>query len=146
MNFEMEVEPGMSMTIKDSTMEFEKPLRIRVEGEGSATCGLPAAIFTRSLTVSGEARIETEEAVERMIRPRRARGVQKRVLEAIEGEMTSEEIAEMTGLSQKQVQNAVTILLRKRMLVRRGKKVRRVGVERPNPGERRNLKIPVVEG
>ena len=142
-NFELEVEPTMSMTLKDATVEFEKPLRISLSGDGTMTCGLPVVVFARSFSVTGNVKLET---VERMLRPQKVRGVQSTVLDAIVGEMTPEEIAEKTGLETRQVQNAVNILLRKKRVGRRGNKLYKIGATYPNPKLQRSPEIPVVEG
>ncbi|MQY68663.1 MAG: hypothetical protein GH150_04700 [Hadesarchaea archaeon] len=144
-NFEMEVEPNMRITLKDSEIEFERPLRVSLSGEGRANCSIPAVIFARSLRIEGTAKLETEETIERIMKPRKVRGVQRRVLDAIEGEMTSEEVMAKTELTKKQVWGAITVLIKKGLVKRREHKICKVGITHPDPHKQRNLEIPVVE-
>ena len=144
-NFEMEVEPNMSMTLQDAVVEFEKPLRINLSGAGNVNCDLPTTIFTKSFTIKGQAKLETEETIEGMLKPKKVRGVQRKVLDVLEGEMTSEEVMEKTGLAKKQVWGAITVLIRKGLVERKEHKIRKVGATHPDPKTQRNLEIPIAE-
>lgn len=145
-NLELEVEPDMRMTLQDAedvVVEFEKPLRINLSGAGSVNCDLPATIFTKSCSIRGQAELETEETIEGM-KSKKVRGVQIKVLDAIEGEMTSEEVIEKTGLAKKQVLGAIQILIMKGLVERKEHKIRKVGTTHPDPKTQRNLEIPII--
>ncbi len=135
------------MSVRDADVEFEKPMRIVMEGEGKVTVDLPATVYASKLHLQGEAKIQTDEGfqIPRVRAPRR-HGIQAKILEKLtEADYTPQELADGLGLKLKQVDNAAANLKNKGLVTRIGKKLHKVGVSRKDPREVRSLGVPIAE-
>ncbi len=135
------------MSVKDAEVEFEKPMRLVMDGEGKVTVDLPATVYASKLRLQGEASIRTDEGfkIPRARAPRRG-GIQAKVLEKLaEADLTSQELADGLGLKLKQVCNAVTHLKKKGLVTYVGKKLHKAGVSRKDPNEVRSPGVPIVD-
>jgi DNA-binding transcriptional ArsR family regulator len=133
-----EAEVPISMSVKDAEVEFDRAMRLELEGEGKVTLDLPATVCASRLLLEGSASIRTEEGVPFM--PRAPRGkIQRRILEKLEeADYTAKELAECLGMDIRQVDNAALRLRRKGLVsVVRGK-LHKVGVSRRDPTEVRS--------
>lgn len=143
----LEAEVPISMSVKDAEVEFEKPMRLVMDGEGKVTVDLPATVYASKLRLQGEASIRTDEGfkIPRVRAPRR-HGIQAKILEKLtEADYTSQELADELGLNIKQVDNAVYHLIEKGLVTRIGKKAHKAGVSRKDPNEVRSAGVAIVE-
>ncbi len=135
------------MGVKDAEVEFEKPMRLVIEGEGKVTVDLPTTVYASKLRLQGEAKLQTDEGfkIPRVKAPRR-HGIQAKVLEKLaEADYTSQELADELGLKIKQVDNATTNLKKKGLVTRIGNKLHKVGVSRKDPREVRSPGVPIAD-
>ena len=143
----LDAEIPISMSVKDAEVEFEKPMRLVMDGEGEVTVDLPATVYASKLRLQGEAKLRTDEGfkIPRARAPRR-HGIQAKILEKLaEADYTVQELADGLGLKLKQVDNAAYHLMEKGLVTRIGKKVHKAGVSRKDPNEVRSPGVPIVE-
>lgn len=144
MKFEAEV--PISMSVSDAEIEFERTVRLAMEGEGKVTVDLPATVYASRLLLEGSATVRTEEGVSFAPKAKAPRhGVQAKVMEKLdEADCTPQELADALNLGLRQVQNAANTLRRKGLVTRIGDKLHKVGVQRRDPREARAPGAQVV--
>lgn len=136
-----EAEVPISMSVSDAEIEFERTVRLAIEGEGKVTVDLPATVYASRLSLEGSATVRTEEGIN--LAPGAKApwgGTQKKVIDKLdEADYTVEELADGLGLDPKQVYNAAHRLRGKGLVSVVHGKLHKVGVQRRDP---RDVRIP----